>query len=165
MAEQKHQKYFPLYVDLSGRPVLIIGAGTIASRRAGVLADFGAEVTVIAPDGTETMRELERGGNVRWLHRNYEPDDLTGSSGTPWVMVLAATDDAALNSRIVSAARAAGIPSNHAGDHAQCDFYFPAVVQTEDLVIGVTSIRQDHRLVRQIAARLRSWMKENGTGQ
>jgi siroheme synthase-like protein len=159
MAEKK--KYFPIFVDLTDRRILIVGAGEIASRRAGILADFEAEIVVIAPDGTEEMKKLEAQKKVSWQHRAWEAEDLTELLKQEWYMVLAATDDEALNSRIAAAARAAGILANNASDHSQCDFFFPAIIENDDLVIGVTSTRQDHRLVRRIAARLRDWMKEN----
>jgi siroheme synthase-like protein len=158
---EKKQKYFPVFIDMNARSVLIVGAGEIASRRAGVLADFGAEITVIAPDGTEEMKLLEAQKKVSWQHRACGAENLPELLKQEWYMVLAATDDTALNSRIVLAARTAGILANNASDHSQCGFFFPAIVENDDLVIGVTSTRQDHRLVRRIAARLRDWMKEN----
>jgi siroheme synthase-like protein len=158
---EKKQKYFPVFIDMNARSVLIIGAGEIASRRAGILADFGAEITVIAPDGTAEMKKLEAQKKVSWQHRVCEEGDLTELVRQEWYMVLAATDDAALNRRIVLASQTADILANNASDHSQCDFFFPAIVENDDLVIGVTSTRQDHRLVRRIAARLREWLKEN----
>jgi siroheme synthase-like protein len=158
---EKKQKYFPVFIDMNARSVLIIGAGEIASRRAGILADFGAEITVIAPDGTAEMKKLEAQKKVNWQHRVCEEGDLTELVRQEWYMVLAATDDAALNRRIVLASQTADILANNASDHSQCDFFFPAIVENDDLVIGVTSTRQDHRLVRRIAARLREWLKEN----
>jgi siroheme synthase-like protein len=159
MAEKK-QKHFPIFVDLKDRRVLIVGAGEIASRRAGILVDFGAEITVIAPDGTEEMALLEAQKKVCWLHRICEVETLPELLKQAWYMVLAATDDEAWNSRIAAAAHAAGILANNASDHSQCDFFFPAIVEDDDLVIGVTSTRQDHRLVRRIAAKMRDWLKE-----
>jgi siroheme synthase-like protein len=159
MAEKK--KYFPIFVDLTDRRILIVGAGEIASRRAGILADFGAEITVIAPDGTAEMKKLEAQKKVCWQHRACEAEDLQELLKQEWYMVLAATDDTALNSRIVLASHTAAILANNASDHSQCDFFFPAIVENDDLVIGVTSTRQDHRLVRRIAVRLREWLKEN----
>jgi siroheme synthase-like protein len=158
---EKKQKYFPVFIDMNARSVLIVGAGEIASRRAGILADFGAEITVIAPDGTAEMKKLEAQKKVCWQHRACEAENLPEFLKQEWDMVLAATDDAALNSRIVLASHAAGILANNASDHSQCGFFFPAIVENDDLVIGVTSTRQDHRLVRRIAARLREWLKKD----
>lgn len=153
----KQEKYFPVFVNLVGRKVLIVGAGSIAARRAGVLADFGAEVTVVAPDGCEKIQMLADTGGVRWERQCFEDYWLTEQS--EWYMVLAATDDGALNDHIVKMARELGCLVSHAGDHEQCDFYFPAIVENEDLVMGLVSKKQDHRLVREMAARLRSRIK------
>lgn len=154
----KETNFFPLFVDLTGRKILIAGAGTVAARRAGVLAEFGADVTVVAPDGTERMQEMADSGKVRWVRERMEPDRIRKDEG--WYMVLAATDQEDLNRRITEQARRLGIPANHAGDHKQCDFYFPAIIRTDDLVMGMISGKQNHRLVRRMAAQLRVWIQE-----
>lgn len=154
--KKNQKKYFPVFMNLSGRKILIIGAGVIAARRAGVLADFGADVTVLAPDGCEKMQMLADAGAVRWERQKFDDCWLTGQS--EWYMVLAATDDTALNNHVVEMAREQGSLVSHAGDHEQCDFYFPAIVENEDLVMGLVSKKQDHGLVREAAARLRSWI-------
>lgn len=158
---EKHG-YFPLFIDLTGRKVLVAGAGTVGMRRAGVLAQFGADVWLVAPrmtgelpdGGKGEMPELHLPGIV-WLRRRFEPKDISGC-----FLVVAATDDEALNARIVRLCRERGIYVNHAGDQTQCDFYFPAVAMEGSLVVGVTSSGKDHGLVRRLSARLRMWLKQ-----
>lgn len=148
---------FPLFFDLTDKPVLVVGAGTIASRRAGVLAEFGARLLVVAPDGCETMEKLARElpGRVRWLRRAYEESDLEGAA-----LVLAATDDPAVNTSVAQECRRRGIPVNHAGDKAQSDFYFPGIARKGSLVVGVTASGSDHKLARRVTEELRGWLNE-----
>lgn len=183
----KKPGYFPMFISLEGKSVLIAGAGKIGSRRARILAEFGAEVTVVAPDGCEEMSDLlqwyqtegkksaaenterdhpEQGaygestvltgaGKIFWHQRDFKVSDLEGK-----LLVIAATSDSSLNDRIVCLCRERGIPANHAGDQNQCDFYFPAIARKDDLVIGITSSRKDHSLVRRFAGRLRQWLED-----
>ncbi|MCD8369127.1 MAG: uroporphyrinogen-III C-methyltransferase [Clostridiales bacterium] len=152
--------YFPLFVDLTGKKIRIVGAGSIASRRAAVLADFGAEILVTAPEGTQEMENLDAAGRICWVRRPFETEDLENVE-----LVLAATDDAGLNAEIVRQCRERGIPVNDAGEKEQCDFYFPAIARKKDVVIGVTASGTDHRLVRRLTANLREWLREKpGSG-
>lgn len=168
----KHHPYFPLFVDLSGRRVLVVGAGSVGMRRAGVLSGFGADVRIVAPEVPKQERNLPGSAapeapapkrnlpgsaapGAVWEKRAFVPEDVEGC-----FLVIAATDDDALNAQIVRLCRRKGIYVNHAGDQSQCDFYFPAVAMEENLVVGITSSGEDHGLVRRIAARLRTWLEQ-----
>lgn len=172
--------YFPLFIDLHEKPVLIVGAGAVGMRRAGVLVKFGARVRVVAPEmARERVAVSEMAGGptkpgagerasvsdaagekifpeegIVWEQRPFQPTDIDGC-----FLVIAATDNEDLNGQIVRLCRERGIYVNHAGDQSQCDFYFPAIAMEDDLVAGLTSSGRDHRLVRRIAARLRDWLR------
>ena len=134
--------YFPLFVNLSGKKILIVGAGSIALRRAEALSPFGAELMVTAPEGRPEMEKLA-----------FQEEDLEGA-----VLVLAATDDKELNSLVAELCRERGIPVNSCSDRTQCDFYFPGIARRENLVIGVTASGKDHRLAATVAGQLRKWL-------
>lgn len=146
--------YFPIFTDISHRRILVVGAGNIATRRAEVLADFDADVQVVAPEGTQRMEELERAARVTWHHRRFAESDLDGV----W-MVVTATDDAELNRAVAAACRARRIPVNHAGDKAQSDFYFPGIAREGNVVIGVTASGSDHKLARKVTGGVREWLE------
>ena len=120
--------HFPLFVDLTGRPCVIVGGGAIAARRAEVLARFGGAVTVIAPTW--------RGGvsGVRWERRTYRSGDLDGAS-----LAVAATDDRAVNRQVGEEARALGIPVSVADCREECSFFFPAVCEGGGVTAGLVS--------------------------
>ena len=136
---------FPMFVDLNGKKAVVIGGGRIGLRRAGVLRDFGAQVIMIAPQTQETLP------GVTVLSRRYQPGDLRGA-----FLAVAATDDARVNRAVAEEARSLGIPVNVADSPRDCDFFFPAVCVTEDLVAGITGSGADHRKTAEAARRVRA---------
>lgn len=147
--------YFPLFFNLKGKPVLLVGAGKIASRRAEILAEFGAHVTVVAPEGAELMERLAAGSAVTWHRRSYRETDLDGQ-----YLVIAATSDKELNTQIVLRGKAEQMLVNNAGDKSQCDFYFPGIAREGRIVAGVTTSGKDHGLASEITAQMQSWLKQ-----
>ena len=140
---------FPLFMDLTGKPAVVVGGGTIGLRRAGVLRDFGAEVTVIAPAGQEKPK------GVRYIRRPYGTGDLTGA-----FLAVAATDDRAVNRAVYEEAKRLGIPVNVCDCQSECDFFFPAICRTETLVAGVVGDGSDHRKTAQAAKAIRKTLEE-----
>lgn len=145
--------YFPLFFNLNGQSALIVGAGKIAARRAEILAEFGAAVSVVAPDGAELMERLAREGAVLWERRKYVPEDVDDR-----YLVIAATGDKALNAEIVVRCRQNNILVNNAGDKSQCDFYFPGIAREGGVVAGVTTSGKDHALAREITGQMQMWL-------
>lgn len=137
--------HFPLFVDLTGRPCVIVGGGAIAARRAEVLARFGGAVTVIAPTW--------RGGvsGVRWERRTYRSGDLAGA-----FLAVAATDDRAVNRQVGEEARALGIPVTVADCREECTFFFPAVCEGGGVTAGLISRHgTDHHRAAKAAKAVR----------
>ena len=147
--------HFPLFFSLQNREVLVVGAGKIASRRAEVLAEFGAAVTVVAPQGAEAMERLCREGTVRWERRSFVPADVAGKH-----IVIAATNDGNLNTKIAVLCKENHILVNHAGDKSQCDFYFPGIAREGGIVAGITTSGKDHGLARELTGQLQLWLKK-----
>ena len=141
--------YFPLYVDLSEKNILIAGGGRIASRRARVLQQFAGQITVVAPQFAETLRALGETGRVRLIRRAFDVGDLEGRD-----LVFAATDDKELNRQIFQACKERGIPVNVCSDQTLCDFQFPSVVIDGDVVIGINASGKDHRRVKEVRQEL-----------
>ena len=95
---------YPLFLDLGGRRVLVVGAGPVAARRIGPLLAAGALVEVVAPEAVPALAELAITGRLRWHVRPFRPDDVAGA----W-LVHTATGDPAVDGAVVAAADAAGI--------------------------------------------------------
>lgn len=137
---------FPLFVSLTGKKALIFGSGPVALRRGAALAEFGARVRFVSP-GPE-VREYP------WEHRCYRPGEITDA-----FLVLACTDDPDVNRAICAEARAKGIWANNASEHSDCDFFFPALIRTEEFTIGITGTGDHHGRVRELARTVREVVK------
>ena len=147
--------YFPLFVDISEKRALIVGAGAVAARRAAVLARFCGRITVVAPAAQPEVEALASAGALTLICRAYDPADLDDAD-----LVLACTDDSALNARIAETCRERGIWVNVSSDKALCDFYFPGIAVAGDLVAGVTACGTDHRRAREATRRIQECLKE-----
>ena len=115
---------FPAFIDLDGKQVLVVGGGEIASRRVKTLLRFGADVTVVAPQGSAAVEAWASEGKIRWEKRKYR-DDVSPR----FALVTAATDDRALNRAVGEAAKALRIPVSVSDSREESSFYFPAVVE------------------------------------
>lgn len=90
--------YFPMFIDIEKKKCLVAGGGTVALRKVQVLLDFGAQITVVAPQIDPQILQLT--GNVYVKERTFEPEDLKEC-----VLVVAATDDVTENHRIARMAQ------------------------------------------------------------
>ncbi|MDP9284560.1 MAG: bifunctional precorrin-2 dehydrogenase/sirohydrochlorin ferrochelatase [Actinomycetota bacterium] len=161
-------RYYMACLDLRGRDCLVVGGGRVALEKVHGLLDCDARVTVVAPKIEEELRRLP----VRALRRPFEPLDVAGR-----FLVIAATNDRAVNAAVSSAAGAHATPCNVADDPELCSFILPAIVRRDPIVVGVSTggaspalaqrIRSDiadlvgpshAELARRLAA-LRPWAK------
>lgn len=143
--------YFPLFLNMEGRKIRVFGGGKIAARRVKILLEFGANVYVTAPEMEEELELLAKCRKGLTLDYNrYCAGELAEEE-----MVFAATDDADVNDAIYEECREKGIPVNVASDKEKCDFYFPAVIRTGNLTVGLTSGGEDHRKAAEAAERIR----------
>lgn len=125
--------YFPLFVELEGRPCLIVGGGRVALRKAQGLLPYGARVTAVAPAFAPEWEALS-GANVTLARRAFSPRDVEGQT-----LVIAATDDAAQNGAVAARCADARIPVNVVDDPARCTFLFPALVRRGALSVGIST--------------------------
>ena len=148
--------FFPVFVDLSARRALVVGGGRIAARRVNALAQFCPNVTVVAPAIHPDIATLAAAGRVRVVGRAYRDGDLDGAE-----LVLACTDDAALNAAIAGACRERRIPVNDASDRSRCDFLFPGIARRGAVVAGVTAGSEDHALARRATEAVRRCLERD----
>lgn len=176
--EEKKNTYFPLYFDMRGKEILIIGGGTIALRRINTLIPFEAKLTCVTKSAGEELWKLEREGKVKVICREcsveeilYEHSFFEGMlsdnriseenhQGRP-DLVLACTSDEDLNHAIALRCRELGILVNNCSDQSQCDFFFPAIIRTaEDAVIGLNAGGKNHRLVRKLREKIEAFLRK-----
>lgn len=146
--------YFPIYIDLSDKKILIVGGGTIAARRIRTLCGFVGHMTVIAPEIETEILGLSEKYPITVVQRKFERGDLDGKA-----LVLAATDDHELNRCIGDLCHKKNIMVNVCNDQTLCDFQFPSIVQKGDLVVGINASGKDHGLVKRTRQELERFMQ------
>lgn len=124
--------YFPLFVDLSGRPVLVVGGGVVALRKLRKLASYGPQCTVVAPAVTQEVLDI-KGVQIRL--RAFAPEDLEPRPA----LVIAATGDPTADRQVSHLCQERNIPVNVADDPALCTFLFPALVRRGDFSAGIST--------------------------
>ncbi len=127
-------RYFPIFLDLQGRPVVVIGGGQVALGKVRGLLEAGAQVTVISPELAPQLAHLTEQGLVRHIARPYQPGDLRG-----YALAFVATDDPTVNARVAQEGRELGVWVNAVDDPAHCDFIMPAVVRKGDITVAVST--------------------------
>ncbi len=135
--------YYPVFLDLRNRPVVVIGGGRVAARKVAGLAQAGARVRVIAPRvGTAVKAES-------LVRRRYRPGDLQGA-----VLAFAATDDRAVNQAVAREARRRRIPVNVADSLEECTSLVPARVTRGPVQIAISTSGTNPRLAQELRKRL-----------
>ena len=136
---------FPLFLKLTARPTVVVGAGHLAESKIESLLAAEAHVTVVAPEVNDRIRALANGGEIQLHERAYQQGDLTGA-----FLAVAATDDAAVNRAVFAEAEAGGVLINAVDDPPFCDFYFPSVVRRGDLQIAISTAGQSPALAQRL---------------
>jgi siroheme synthase-like protein len=135
----------PIWIRLERRPVLVVGAGTVALAKIESLRFTGAEITVVAPTAAPQFLELVENGEVTWHARDFEPSDLDGV-----FLVIAATNDPAVNRAVYEEALRRNVLCNAVDDPPNCDFYFGSVVARGDLQIAISTAGESPALAQRL---------------
>ena len=150
--------FFPIFIDLSEKKILVFGAGKIARRRIKILCQFTPYLTVVAPDLLPEVEALAEEKEIRVLRKTYEESDIEGAD-----IVFAATNDQAVNDRIHDDCKKHGIMVNVSSDRKKSDFYFPGIARKGDLVVGVTASGKDHAGAKKVSEQIRRLLDETET--
>ncbi len=145
--------YYPIYLDLRGRHVVVIGGGAVAQQKIRGLVDAGAKVTVISPEVTPGLEDLAVEGKVEILWREYRHGDLMGA-----FLAFAATDDRSANADVWAEAEERGIPVNAVDDLPHCNFIAPAVHRQGDVTVTVSTSGHAPTLAVRLRDRIASWL-------
>ncbi|WP_379544408.1 siroheme synthase CysG [Psychrobacter sp. R86515] len=140
---------FPLFFKLEDRKVLIVGGGEVALRKADLLSRAGACITILAPDISHELQALLTDDKHQFIYENYNKTYMSGAR-----VIIAATDDETLNHQIYADATELNIPVNVVDTPHLCDFIFPAIIDRNPIVIGISSNGKAPVLARLLRARL-----------
>jgi len=121
---------YPIFLDLEGAAVLVVGGGPIALRKATGLAEAGAIITVIAPDLVDGLASVAQ----RIEQRQYRHGDVAD-----YQLVITATNDPALNAQVAADAKAIRVWVNSADDPDNCSFILPAIARRGPVTVAVST--------------------------
>lgn len=141
--------YLPLFADVKQRVVLVVGGGEVATRKIELLLRAGADVHVVAKSLTEPLLAKQNAGQLRWLAQEFSPEQVDKV-----FLVIAATDDVALNAAVSEAAQQRYRLVNVVDDQPKCSFIFPSIVDRSPLVVAISSGGQAPVLARLLREKL-----------
>ncbi len=126
--------YFPLFLDMTQRRVLLIGGGRVAMQKLEKLLDFTTNITVIAKEVNAQMLKLIHAHQLSFQQKAYERGEIQGFD-----VVIVATDIPHMHQEIYEESRSYGILVNTVDDIAYCDFIFPSYVQKGELTVAFST--------------------------
>ncbi|SFR50004.1 siroheme synthase CysG [Thiomicrospira sp. ALE5] len=141
--------YLPIFMRLKGERVCVIGGGTIAARKSDLFIQAGAKVEIISPELKGEMARMHQAGLVSWQPTAFEPSLITGAK-----LVLAATDDQAVNEAVHQAATEMGIAVNIADQTELCDYILPSILQRGPITVAVSTGGRSPTFARHLRVQL-----------
>ncbi|TYL42552.1 siroheme synthase CysG [Dickeya sp. ws52] len=141
--------YLPLFADLRKRPVLVVGGGEVATRKIDLLQRAGADVRVAARSLCEPLHARYQAGQLAWVAQDFSPALLDNV-----FLVIAATDDGALNATVFEEADRRQLLVNVVDDQPKCSFIFPSLIDRSPLVVAISSGGQAPVLARLLREKL-----------
>ncbi|HDY82333.1 MAG TPA: uroporphyrinogen-III C-methyltransferase [Halieaceae bacterium] len=136
-------QYLPVCLSLQNIPVVLVGGGTVATRKARLLLRAGSNVTVVAPQISAELEQLLADHGGVWQQSRYQETDLHGKK-----LVVAATPERATNEQIYRHAMALSLPVNVVDAPELCSFIFPSIIDRDPLLIAITSSGKSPVLTR-----------------
>jgi len=136
---------FAMFLKLTGKPCVVVGAGTIAEGKIESLLAAEATVRVIAPAGLPRVQAWADGGDIVWEKREYAAGDLAGA-----FLCVAATATPEVNRAVFAEANERGVLCNAVDDPPFCDFYFPSIVKRGELQIAISTAGESPALAQRL---------------
>jgi precorrin-2 dehydrogenase len=147
---------FPMFMKLTGKHCLVVGAGRVGEPKIGGLLETGAHIRVVALDASPAVREWAKSGKIGLELRHFKADDLNGI-----FLAVVATSSRTLNERVYDEAQKRGVLCNVVDVPDLCDFFYPSIVRRGDLQIAVSTAGQSPSLAQKIRQQLE---KQFGAG-
>ncbi|RNC29719.1 MAG: Siroheme synthase [Candidatus Dichloromethanomonas elyunquensis] len=141
--------YYPIFINLKGKPVLVVGGGNVAFRKVSGLLECNALVTVVSPLLGSELKSIINQENCIWLCKEYSIQDLQDAE-----LVFACTEDKEINALVAEDAKSRHCPVNVVDDPETCSFFVPSVLRRGDLSIAVATAGSSPYVARQVRLRL-----------
>ncbi|MDX3774779.1 siroheme synthase CysG [Chromatiaceae bacterium AAb-1] len=149
-------QYLPLFARLTAQPVLIVGGGQIALRKAELVLQAGARLTVVATAFEPVFEQLQHNGQVQLINGTFSPEQLAGQ-----LLVIAATDDSTVNEAVFQAAQARNMLVNTVDDQARCSFIFPSIIDRSPVLVAISSAGTAPVLARRLREKLEALLPQH----
>jgi siroheme synthase-like protein len=150
---KKNYPYYPIYLDIEDRDVLIVGGGNVCARKAETMMKYGARVTIVSPECTDEIEQWAAQKALLVRRKTYEEGDLEGAS-----IVIASTDDQCINARVARDCRRRKIPVNVVDVTHLCEFIVPAIVEQGSIQIAVSTGGKSPALARTLKEDLQKFV-------
>lgn len=156
------KKYFPIFIDISEKKIVVVGGGVIATRRVTTLLNFTEKLVVVAPELTNDLQKLYNQGSIEWLHEVYCITQIKNAD-----IVIAATNLSDVNLQIkndchqIEREMGRKILVNVIDDKEKCDFYFPSIVESEEVVIGINSGGKSPGKTKRVRKQIEAILESN----
>ena len=159
---------FPVFLKLTGRACLVVGAGSVGEGKIRSLLPTGASLRVVAHHATPVVVKWAESGRIVWAARGFTPVDLEGV-----FLVIAATSSVEVNDLVFHEAQQRGVLCNVVDDPVRCDFYYPAVVRRGSLQIAISTGGRSPALAQRLRLQLENqfgpeyavWVEHLGEGR
>ncbi|MFM5440870.1 siroheme synthase CysG [Aeromonas enteropelogenes] len=148
--------YLPIFCRLDNKPVLLVGGGEVAERKARLLLDAGAQLTVVAPELDPELAELAANGSIEWLAGEFAPQQLVGK----W-LVVAATDRREVNALVYQSTNQARIFANVVDDPKRSSFIMPSIIDRSPLMVAISSGGKAPVLARLLREKLEAMLPQH----
>ncbi|MBL0627784.1 siroheme synthase CysG [Aeromonas jandaei] len=148
--------YLPIFCRLDNKPVLLVGGGEVAERKARLLLDAGAQLTVVAPELDPELAELAANGSIEWLAGEFASEQLAGK----W-LVVAATDRREVNALVYQNANRARIFANVVDDPKRSSFIMPSIIDRSPLMVAISSGGKAPVLARLLREKLEALLPQH----
>ena len=156
---------FPMFLKLTARPCVVVGAGLIAEGKIEALLQAEAHVTVIAPEALPRVEAWANSGDIVWHRRVYQQGDLAGA-----FLAIAGTNTPGVNRAVFAEANADNTLCNAVDDPPFCDFFFPSIVRRGELQIAISTAGDSPALAQRLRKEINAalpldtgeWLQELG---
>jgi uroporphyrin-III C-methyltransferase / precorrin-2 dehydrogenase / sirohydrochlorin ferrochelatase len=142
-------RHLPAFLDIAGRPCLVIGGGEVAARKIALLERAGGDVRVISPELVPSLSRGVAAGRIQHIAAEFAAHHMTNAA-----LVIAATDNRALNAQVSWEAKQRGLPVNVVDDPALCTFQVPAIVDRDPVLIAISTGGASPVLARWVRRRI-----------
>ncbi|WP_394193353.1 siroheme synthase CysG [Pseudoalteromonas atlantica] len=149
-------QYLPIFTKLDNKPVLVVGGGEVALRKCRAFLKARASVTLVAPWFCDELKEHAQNNEVTLIDAYFEESHLEGK-----MLVIAATDNDAVNNNVFELANAKNVFVNVVDDQPKCTFIFPSIVDRDPITIAISSAGTAPVLARRLREKLETLIPQH----